>query len=60
MHFFPGIYETKRAKKATPFSNPLSGALYSNHDFLKNCRNVPRSVSDLDHIKQIKYDQTNE
>jgi hypothetical protein len=55
MHFFPGIYESKRAKKATSFSNPLTGAFYSNKDFLKNCKNVPRSVSDLDHIKQIKY-----
>jgi len=59
MHFFPGIYESKRAKKATSFSNPLAGAFYSNKDFLKNCKNVPRSVSDLDHIKQIKYEPSN-
>ena len=59
MHFFPGIYESKRAKKATSFWYPLAGAIYSNKDFLKNCKNVPRSVSDLDHIKQIKYEPSN-
>lgn len=59
MHFFPGIYEGKRAKKATSFSNPLTGAFFSNKDYLVNCRNVPRSISDLDHIKQIKHNSYN-
>ena len=45
MNFFPGIYEPKRTKKATSFSNPIAGTFYNNKDFLKNCRNVPRSIS---------------
>lgn len=56
MNFFPGIYEGKRAKKATAFSNPLTGGIYSNKEFLKNCRMVPRCISDLDHIKELKYE----
>jgi hypothetical protein len=60
MNFFPGIFEGKRPKKATSFSNPLTGALYSNREYLKNCKNVPKSISDLDHMKQIKHEPNNE
>lgn len=36
MNFFPGLYQTREAKRSVSFSNPLTGQIYNNKSFAKN------------------------